>query len=368
MYLSETPKIIIVGNFLDKKITGTQRYAIEMTKALIKSRSYIRVLMTKETQSPSWLPEDSKLYFPSLGSSRFSKFISFWLIAPLYVHWIYRNANYLVWSPCNVGSPLFFKHIVTIHDMAIRENPFWFKPLFIYFYRCCFSIFNFQRIPVVTVSQFSAGEIMFYYPRLASTVCVIPNGANELSYERLKRPTNIPPSGNFILSVASKDPRKNLDFVRSSWLSLTRAKDDYLILVGASNKVFTLNEAEDQTCNGIIDLGYVSDQELAWLYRYSRAVVLASSYEGYGLPIVEAVLSGGFVICSDIPAFREVAGNLAWYYQLGDRAGLIWAMHRALNEKPVPRIIPRYQSWDTVAAKFYSHTKSLIFINCGTVI
>jgi glycosyltransferase involved in cell wall biosynthesis len=60
----------------------------------------------------------------------------------------------------------------------------------------------------------------------------------------------------------------------------------------------------------------VTDQELSWLYANCEILIAPSSIEGFGLPVAEALQCGAPVVCSDIPAFREVAGNAAQYFDL----------------------------------------------------
>jgi glycosyltransferase involved in cell wall biosynthesis len=359
--------IFIPGNFLAKRITGTQRYATEMTKGLIAAKAPVRVLLTKDMQLPDWLPVCRCEIIPSLGSGRMAQFFTFWFLAPLILVWRYQLSHYYVWSPCNVGSPLYLNHIITIHDMAVHENPRWFSLAFVLFYRICFTVLSLGGNTVITVSQFSASEILRYYRGFGSKIAVIPNGMDSVENEVVQRPSRLVVDRPFILCVASKDPRKNLRFVVDSWLENSLGRNEILIMVGGGSSIFR-NDAIVESSGAVVDLGYVSEGELAWLYRNCKAVVQASSYEGFGLPIIEARMRGAFVICSDIPAFREVAGDSAWYYKVGDCEGLINAITRSLSEKSTSSFSIKFQSWDTVAMKFYLHVKSLILFNKGVVV
>lgn len=106
-------------------------------------------------------------------------------------------------------------------------------------------------------------------------------------------------------------------------------------------------------------LGHVPVEELRRLYRQAAAVVLPSLYEGFGLPAVEAMACGSALICSDIPAFREVAGEAARYFAAGDSAGLAEAMGRCLDEPEAAeaargvgrRRAARYE-WERIAAAY----------------
>src|SRR5207237_10035307 len=79
--------------------------------------------------------------------------------------------------------------------------------------------------------------------------------------------------------------------------------------------------------------GWVGKDELAELYRGAAALVLPSRYEGFGLPVLEAMASGTPVVLADEPALREVAGDAAVYAENGDFGA---AVGRALAERARP--------------------------------
>jgi O-antigen biosynthesis alpha-1,3-rhamnosyltransferase len=83
-------------------------------------------------------------------------------------------------------------------------------------------------------------------------------------------------------------------------------------------------------------LGYVDDAPLLALYRGARFLVFPSLYEGFGLPLLEAMAVGCPVVCSDLPVFREVAGAAAEYAPLEDAAGWIAALRR-IEDQPERR-------------------------------
>jgi hypothetical protein len=345
--------LFINGRFVSQRITGVQRYAIEMTKALIASGASPRVLLSTKAQLPEWLPEELCERIPSFGKSGMADYICYWLIAPILLVWRYRDHSYHVWSPCNVGSPLFKNHFVTIHDLAIRENYKWFSPAFVLFYRVCFCWYSLIRNPVATVSKFSAAEIVRYYPSLVRRVFLTPNGINIGGLTQPVKPPELLNLRPYILCVASKDPRKNTDFIIRSWLNSDLGFLGNIVFVGGNNSIFfNPHKKNESSVQSVIDLGYVSEANLEWLYLNCRAVVQASSYEGYGLPVTEALMRGGMVICSDIPAFREVAGNAAKYFKLFNENDLIDSMNLAFQLDYVPQCVVKYYYWNDLAILF----------------
>ncbi len=105
----------------------------------------------------------------------------------------------------------------------------------------------------------------------------------------------------FFISVASLEPRKNLKRIIKAFSSFE--KDYQLVLVGRSG----YDNIPD--AKGLIKTGYVSEKDLACLYKESQALIFASLYEGFGLPILEAFYHGTPVVTSNVSSMPEVAGN-----------------------------------------------------------
>ena len=93
-----------------------------------------------------------------------------------------------------------------------------------------------------------------------------------------------------------------------------------------------------------------SDELLSECYRVADVVVAASLAEGFGLPLVETLMLGKPIVASDIPAFREVAGDLPEYFEAGNPAALVAALNRVLSGKaPEPKVLPTWLTWDQSA-------------------
>jgi glycosyltransferase involved in cell wall biosynthesis len=157
-------------------------------------------------------------------------------------------------------------------------------------------------------------------------------------------------SAGYFLSACTLEPRKNLQTIISAYNALPYPIQLRCPLVLTGGKGW----GEELKCTNpnILFTGYVSDDELATLYRECLCFVNASLYEGFGMPVVEALASGAQVLVSDIPVFREVAGELVGYVDALDVDGWRAAMAGAveLNKRPTPtsEIITSY-SWESAA-------------------
>jgi glycosyltransferase involved in cell wall biosynthesis len=123
----------------------------------------------------------------------------------------------------------------------------------------------------------------------------------------LRAETPAPPDRRYLLYAGALEPRKNLGLLIECWRQLRRRHAVDLVLVGRRRPDFALPPAGD----GLAWRGEIADAELAQLYAGAAAVVYPSMYEGFGLPVLEAMQCGALVIASRLPAVSEVAGDAA---------------------------------------------------------
>jgi glycosyltransferase involved in cell wall biosynthesis len=144
------------------------------------------------------------------------------------------------------------------------------------------------------------------------------------------RPLSQPPSRTpYFLYAGAIEPRKNLSMLVEAWREVAREASVELALAGRRRSDGPCLEQQP----GLRLLGEVDDEELARLYNGALAVVYPSFYEGFGLPVIEAMSCGTAVVASRDPALVEVCGGAAIHVDAGDAHG--WAkVMRALAEKP----------------------------------
>lgn len=219
---------------------------------------------------------------------------------------IYHEAGFFPFSV-----PDRTKTVFTIHDMSLlrfpRHHPrerVMFNKFF--FYKQVRDVHAF-----LTVSEFSRQEIGHYLDLEGRRVTVTPlahdrhifhPGSKEETVDFLHK-KKLPQK--YFLFVGSGDPRKNMDVIPRA---LQRANLDIPLLVcgwsGWSNQTSTGNT---------IYLGYLEDRELALLYSGAMAFIFPSTYEGFGLPILEAMACGCPVVTTGEASLPEVAGDAALY-------------------------------------------------------
>jgi glycosyltransferase involved in cell wall biosynthesis len=166
------------------------------------------------------------------------------------------------------------------------------------------------------------------------------------------------PSRPFVLHVGSNVPRKRLDVLFRAFGAL-RAKHPELMLVQRGARLLPHQSnlvAELGIGDAIVQPPHLTRPALAALYRRAELVLITSEREGFGLPILEALAAGATVIASDIPAFREVAGEAVTFCPVGDVQRWSQTIERLLEEpstRPTPsvrRAVAERYTWTAHAA------------------
>jgi len=175
---------------------------------------------------------------------------------------------------------------------------------------------------LITCAHNTREDIRKLRPDCEIPVCVVGEGVNPI-YRRLPpgersaeelRPLGVKPP--FVLSVCSMEPRKNLDALLRAFASLVRKNgiEHDLVLVGRagwkSSRLASLAEHLDLG-DRVRMTGFVSDTQLLQLYNHADLFVYPSKYEGFGLPVLEAMACGVPVVTSDGSSLGEVAGDAA---------------------------------------------------------
>ena len=244
----------------------------------------------------------------------------------------------LVHAPANFAPPWGpFRRVVTIHDLQYRALPELLSPL------ARAGTAGLMRLAargahrVITESHAAADEIVAGLGVARERIDVIPAGAGRIPEGERPAPDELRRRHDLgaravVLCPASNLPHKNLPALVAALALIDPAARPVLVLCGRGTDAPALREQARAAGVGedVRGLGSVDPGELDGLYALAWCVALPTLYEGFGLPVLEAMVRGVPVACSDLPVLREVAGPAAIYFDPRAPAEIAAAIARLL--------------------------------------
>lgn len=231
--------------------------------------------------------------------------------------------------------------VATVHDLAVLREPSWFPVWSRTYGRYLMPRAIRQADRVVCVSEATARDAAALLGVAGHRLRVVPNGIDEIFSEP---PGRRPVADPYILFVGTPEPRKNLELLAGAVSRLVRdGRSERLVLAGSDGWGTVELPFEDR----VLPLGRVDDAALRDLYAHAACVAYPSLWEGFGLVAGEALAAGCPLVCSDIPALREVAETDAEYCDPLSISSIAGALRRSLDgPRPSPR---RSLTWESAA-------------------
>jgi glycosyltransferase involved in cell wall biosynthesis len=222
-----------------------------------------------------------------------------------------------LFSPAGCGPLAHLNQVITIHDLAPLENPEWYSPGFALWYSRLLPVLARRVRNIVTVSEFCKQRIVERLRVDERKVTVAWEAASSVFSPRSADETqsvfdSFGIRKPYFLFVGAVSGRKNLPRLLAAWNRVVdRLNGASLVMVGKTGLRFADKGALGALPKQVMQLGSVNDQDLACLYTAAQGLLYPSLYEGFGLPILEAMACGCPVLTSSCTAMPEVAGDSA---------------------------------------------------------
>jgi glycosyltransferase involved in cell wall biosynthesis len=231
----------------------------------------------------------------------------------------------LIYSPANLA-PLAAgrRNVVVIHDAAALRHPEWYGRGYVAYQRALLPALARRSALTITISEWSKRELVDVLGADPERVAVVPNGVDErftpdaTTALELDRP--------YVLAVGSRIARKNLAALQTAAAQLAAEGID-LVAAGSGRHYM---RAEGGT--PVRALGYVDDADLPGLYAGALALAMPSLYEGFGLPVLEAMAAGTPVVAADRGALPETSGGAALLVDPDDPDALAAELLRVVGD------------------------------------
>lgn len=230
--------------------------------------------------------------------------------------------------------------IVTIHDLGFLKNPELYHPLERIYQKISHRLAITRADKIITISEYTKADIIKYFPAAASKIKVIHLGWDQ---ERFKPVTaeakeniiakyNLPKE--YILYIGRIESKKNLQNLIRAYKLL---KTNYYLVLGGRPGNYGYEEikllaSDKEILDKIKFLGYVQPSDHPQILAAAKIFVFPSKFEGFGIPILEAMGCAVPVVCSDIPALREVGEGAASFFNPDDVSDMATKMNNLLED------------------------------------
>jgi glycosyltransferase involved in cell wall biosynthesis len=304
-----TGKWTINGRFLAQPLSGVQRYAHEVVRAL---DAIVAEQLHPDLEIEIVAPADAELSIP-LAAICVRKVAGAgghaWEQAVLPCH----AAGGLV-SLCNTGPLLHRRQIVCIHDANTRNFPQSYSMRFRLLYRMLLPSLGRTAKAIATVSDYSAGELARHRISPPGKIFVAANGHEHATrWQPAHSATSrIADARSTVVIIGSPAPHKNAGMIIGMADRLGDAGIRIAVVGAADPRVFNVGSSGGQARN-IHWLGRLSDGEMAALMQDCLCLAFPSFEEGFGLPPLEAMASGCPVVVSDRASLPEICADAALY-------------------------------------------------------
>jgi len=316
-------------------VGGTEIYLRELLRALASiDRDNQYFVFTNRETGRDLIPEQANFHWKPQGvSARFRPARILWeqLVLPVAAAQcgvqVMFNPGFTapVWAPC--------PSVTVFHDLQHKRHPEYFRWWDLPFWRLLLWASARRSRRLIAVSEATRADLVRFFKLPEERIITIYHG---VAGELFGLNPGVTGGAGYLLCVSTLHPHKNLERLIRAYAAKKPA--DRLILAGM--KGFHTQALEALIAQlGLRDsveiTGWLPRDQLLKLYAGARAFVYPSTFEGFGMPVLEALAAGIPTACSDIPPLREVAGDAAMFFDPLDEDSIAAALERVVCDQPL---------------------------------
>ncbi len=307
---SRSPRVLINGRFLSQSLSGVQRHALEITRALVARDCDILVAAPPDARIPAELTPFTRRIGGTRGHAWEQRDLASFAglhCAPL-------------WSPGNTGPIRVTRQLVTLHDLFPYRFPEYHSRAFRVWYRTLHRALMLRGVRFAAVSQYTRDEIVHLLGVAPERIAIVPGGVGD-QFRPIARAVadqtvlRLGLPRRYVMTLAVASQRKNLARLIDAW-HLVRARDQGIELVLAGGTIgrrlsgYALPDRAWLEGQGVRTVDHIPEADLPAVYSAATALAMPSLAEGFGLPALEALCCGTPIVVSANSALVETFGQL----------------------------------------------------------
>lgn len=340
--------------------TGTEYYSYEIIKEMLNQKNerynfnlYSKTPLDYVKEGPG--VKNQVMHFPKL-----------WSQVRLSAEMI-KNPPDVLFVPAHT-IPLYHPKntVVTLHDIGFKYFPELYTPLERIYHNWCMSFSIKHAKKIIAISEATKKDLISAYKADESKITVIYHGYDRDKYFEEKSDNDeIKKLGSYIYFIGRLEAKKNIKTLIKAYAVLRKdpAIDHKLVLAGRPGYMYEeikdeIEKVDQGIRKDIIELGYVSDEDAPAYMRSADIFAFPSNFEGFGMPLVEAMASGVPVVAANTSSIPEIVSGAGLLHKVHDEKDLSGKLSSLIkNREEYNRFkklgLKRAQdfSWDEAAAK-----------------
>jgi len=321
-------KLIINARFLTQPVSGVQRYAIECSRQIKRLHNNVLFVSPANILHADLANELGAITVGRHTGHQWEQ----WDLP----RWLWRHQGPPLLNLANTAPLLYNNNYVTLHDLAFYHHPEWNSKQFSMAYNILLPRIARSAKHIFTVSQTVKQELTTAWRVPEQKISVTYNGLQQGMIAAAADGTFA--KEKIILSVGTLNKRKNAAALVAGFLRSSICNDHVLVLAGGKSSHFAeAGLPENIGHDGRVQIvPHFTDDALIGMYRSASVIASLSLYEGFGIPVLEGLAFGCKALCSDIPVYKELYQNCAYFCSPVDTAAIAAALEHVCLHQPAP--------------------------------
>ncbi len=235
-------------------------------------------------------------------------------------------------------SPLSFadRSVTVFYDLQHKRHPEFFRWFDRPFWNLLLRTSAVRSRSLIVVSRATESDLIRYYPEAKNKTFVVPAGVDPEFFRIAERREHATASEPYLLTVSTLHPHKNLDRLLQAFAEFRRTHQEFRLVIAGLKGFATQTLEERRRDLGLEDsvrfTGWIPREELYLLFERSDACIAPSEFEGFGMPLSEALAAGIPTACSTIEPFIEIAGDAAVQFAPDSISEMVAAMETITSD------------------------------------
>ena len=228
--------------------------------------------------------------------------------------------------------------VTVFHDLQHKRHPEYFRWFDRPFWRFFLYLSAMRSRALIAVSETTRQDLLAFYRLPRAKVHVVPHGVDPRMFE-VARERNASRLGRYLLCVSTLHPHKNIDRLLHAFQAFRREQPEFRLVLAGLRGFHTRNTErlvrELDLGDAVEITGWIPRQDLYRLFREAWAFIYPSTFEGFGMPVVEALAAGVPVACSAIEPLSTISGAAALHFDPESTDAIRDALVRVTSDEPL---------------------------------